>query len=121
MTKKRRVVKNTDGSISVIIPADNSRKIISIAGKEISGGIPIWKSKVKLSKFDSLGIDYELEPEQVQPTGTCNFSRINKAQFKFDIRGGNSETSVTYNLYIFSRNINVLRIMGGVGNIVFAN
>jgi hypothetical protein len=64
---------------------------------------------------------FALEPEQVQPTGSCNFSRINKAQMKFDIRGGSSETAITYDLYVYARNVNVLRIMGGVGNIVFAN
>lgn len=64
---------------------------------------------------------FALDPEQVQPTGTCNFSRINKTQLKFDIRGGSSETAITYDLYVYVRNINVLRIMGGIGGLIFSN
>lgn len=64
---------------------------------------------------------FSLDPENVQPSGTCNFSRINKVEFNFDIRGGSQETGVKYNLYIYVRSMNVLRIMGGIGGLVFAN
>lgn len=92
--------ESVQGSASTAVP-----QLINVKGLE--SGIYVYS--------------FALEPEQVQPTGSCNFSRINKAQMKFDIRGGSSETSVTYDLYVYARSFNVFRVIGGVGNLVFAN
>jgi hypothetical protein len=65
---------------------------------------------------------FALEPESEQPTGSCNMSRIDNAvlNLKLDSHEG-SDSTKTHNLKVFATNFNVLRIMGGMGGIAFAN
>lgn len=73
---------------------------------------------------------FGLKPEEHQPSGTCNMSRIDnatlqltltdKAVFNFD--GSNNKTgSRTCKVKVFAVNYNVLRIMSGMGGLSFAN
>ncbi len=60
---------------------------------------------------------FALKPEEHQPSGTCNFSRIDNAQMNF--LGTNTATSST--LIVFAVNYNVLRIMSGMGGLAYSN
>ena len=60
---------------------------------------------------------FALKPEEHQPSGTCNFSRIDNAQLIFDDNPGDSTTS----LKVFAVNYNVLRIMSGMGGLAYSN
>jgi hypothetical protein len=51
---------------------------------------------------------FALKPEEHQPSGTCNFSRIDSAALKFVSVQTNS------NINIYAINYNVLRIMSGL-------
>jgi len=59
---------------------------------------------------------FALKPEEHQPSGTCNFSRIDSA--KLDFTGGTAPLS-THNIYAV--NYNVLRIMSGMGGLAYSN
>jgi len=62
---------------------------------------------------DSIGVySFALKPEEHQPSGTCNFSRIDNAQLK--VTGGDA-------LYIYAVNYNVLRVMSGMGGLAYSN
>ena len=61
---------------------------------------------------------FALKPEEHQPTGTCNFSRIDNAQVSIVTAKGNS-TVTTLNM--FAVNYNVLRIQSGMGGLAFSN
>jgi len=68
---------------------------------------------------DSIAVySFALRPEEHQPSGTCNFSRIDTAQLWF-----NSTKSTEYvnPLTIFAVNYNVLRIMSGMGGLAYSN
>lgn len=52
---------------------------------------------------------FALKPEEHQPSGTCNFSRIDNAQLMFN------DTLANSTLKVFAVNYNVLRIMSGMG------
>ena len=60
---------------------------------------------------------FALRPEEHQPSGTCNFSRIDTAQLAFI--GGIGETVSALNIYAV--NYNVLRIMSGMGGHAYSN
>ena len=67
---------------------------------------------------DSIALySFALRPEEHQPSGTCNFSRIDTAQLWFS--GSNGETVKP--LTIFAVNYNVLRIMSGMGGLAYSN
>ena len=64
---------------------------------------------------DAIGVySFALRPEEHQPSGTCNFSRIDTAQLAFYGDYVNS-------LYIYAVNYNVLRIMSGMGGLAYSN
>lgn len=62
---------------------------------------------------------FALKPEEHQPTGTCNFSRIDNAQVEIKAKSGIASDSQT--LYMFAVNYNVLRIQSGMGGLAFSN
>lgn len=66
---------------------------------------------------------FALNPEKYQPSGNCNFSRINKAQIQTVLRNSTKENGefIYYNQYLYTINYNVFRIMGGIGSIVFSS
>ena len=64
----------------------------------------------------SIGVySFALEPEEHQPSGTCNFSRIDTAQLSFG--AAPNATSVD----VYAVNYNVLRIMSGMGGLAYSN
>jgi hypothetical protein len=58
---------------------------------------------------------FALKPEEHQPTGTCNFSRIDNAQVSVKCNRADSS------LHMFATNYNVLRIQSGMGGLAFSN
>ena len=61
-----------------------------------------------------------LKPAEHQPSGTCNFSRIDNARLVVNMTGG-SGTPTPQSLNIFALNYNVLRIMSGMGGLAYSN
>ena len=57
---------------------------------------------------------FALKPEEHQPSGTCNFSRIDNAQMIFD-------ACAEGDLTVYAVNYNVLRIMSGMGGLAYSN
>ena len=55
---------------------------------------------------------FALKPEEHQPSGTCNFSRIDNAQLYSDTEEKRD---------VFAVNYNVLRIMSGMGGLAYSN
>ena len=63
---------------------------------------------------DCIGVySFALKPEEHQPSGTCNFSRIDNARIV--------TTANTSALYVYAVNYNVLRIMSGMGGLAYSN
>ena len=60
---------------------------------------------------------FALQPEEHQPTGTCNFSRIDNAQVAINIKG----CATTPLQRMFAVNYNILRIQSGMGGLAFSN
>jgi hypothetical protein len=60
---------------------------------------------------------FALKPEEHQPTGTCNFSRIDNAQVAVTMNTAQGATT----MHMFATNYNVLRIQSGMGGLAFSN
>ena len=60
---------------------------------------------------------FALKPEELQPSGTCNFSRIDMAQIAVNLKTG----MPSLNQRMFAVNYNILRIQSGLGGVAFAN
>jgi hypothetical protein len=62
---------------------------------------------------------FALNPEEHQPSGTCNFSRIDNAQLNLSFTAaavGNGGK-----VHIFATSYNVLRVMSGMGGLAYSN
>ena len=63
---------------------------------------------------------FALQPQEHQPSGTCNFSRIDNARLILKHKStGTNTTSST--LSVYAVNYNVLRIMSGMGGLAYSN
>jgi hypothetical protein len=60
---------------------------------------------------------FALQPEEHQPTGTCNFSRIDNASLSIQLKSSVATTTQK----MFAVNYNVLRIASGMGGLAFSN
>ena len=85
-------------------------------GKSLNTTTRKWGVVVNTVGTNNVGMySFCLKPAEHQPSGTCNFSRIDNA--RLNIAG----VSSTNNLYLFAMNYNVLRIMSGMGGLAYSN
>lgn len=67
---------------------------------------------------------FAIRPEEHQPSGTCNFSRIDTAHIVFSVDGGtliNNDDLNNYNIRTYAINYNVLRVMSGMAGLAYSN
>jgi hypothetical protein len=122
-------------------------KIILATGVHCSGKNPVEVAKLQLngqdriseregSYFDkvqpyqhhsrcpSTGINcysFALRPEEHQPSGTCNFSRIDKATLQLTVSINTVSGQRTAQVRVYALNYNVLRVMSGMGGLAYSN
>ena len=64
---------------------------------------------------------FSLTPEEHQPSGTCNFSRIDNALLGVRFKTPNVNGTYKYHMDIYGINYNVLRITSGMGGLAYSN
>jgi hypothetical protein len=122
-------------------------KVILASGVRCEGKNPVEVGKLQLngqdritdregSYFDrvqpyqhhtrcpSTGINcysFALRPEEHQPSGTCNFSRIDKATLQLTVSVNTVTGSNTAQVRVYALNYNVLRVMSGMGGLAYSN
>ena len=69
---------------------------------------------------------FALQPEEHQPSGTCNFSRIDTTTLVFDsVTSGGAGTypskAFPYNFRLYAVNYNIFRVMSGMGGLAYSN
>jgi hypothetical protein len=73
---------------------------------------------------------FALQPQDIQPSGTCNFSRIDSTKLELVVDGrcfygpgatGGNNGNTSVSILVFATNWNVLRFKYGLGGLRFAN
>jgi len=64
---------------------------------------------------------FALRPEEHQPSGSCNFSRIDNATLQLVLSNACVEGTKTAKVRVYAVNYNVLRIMSGMGGLAYSN
>ena len=64
---------------------------------------------------------FALRPEEHQPSGTCNFSRIDNATLQLVLSNATVEGTKTAKVRVYATNYNVLRVMSGMGGLAYSN
>jgi hypothetical protein len=78
----------------------------------ITGRLQLPQSRCSQLDRDIFVYSFALNPEDHQPSGTCNFSKIDSAKLLLSSSGTISN--------IYAINYNVLRIMSGMGGLAYA-
>jgi hypothetical protein len=72
---------------------------------------------------------FGLKPEEHQPSGTCNFSRIDNANLQLNLNigkggddaHGSGKADKDKFIKVYATNYNVLRVMSGMGGLAYSN
>ena len=64
---------------------------------------------------------FALKPEEHQPSGTCNFSRIDNATLQLYLSNNTVGSVLSAQVRVYAVNYNVLRIMSGMGGLAYSN
>ncbi len=64
---------------------------------------------------------FALRPEEHQPSGTCNFSRIDNAVLQLVLSSNTVSGTQTAKVRVYAVNYNVLRIMSGMAGVAYSN
>jgi hypothetical protein len=64
---------------------------------------------------------FALRPEEHQPSGTCNFSRIDNAVLQLVLSSGTVAGTSTAKVRVYAVNYNVLRVMSGMCGVAYSN
>ena len=107
-TAAARVIHGTITTANAVTAAGKAKMFIQVAQ---TTGFACRTSQLtrKINCYS-----FALKPEEHQPSGTCNFSRIDNANL---VTTGAQPTIGT----IFAVNYNVLRIMSGMGGLAYSN
>ena len=90
-----------------------------------AGGTAAWSKSI--TNTNPINVySFAIQPEEHQPSGTCNFSRIDNATFVFDsvtsgVAGSYPSKSSPYNFRLYAVNYNIFRIMSGMGGLAYSN
>jgi len=108
---------NGDGTAVALADGDTLR-ISNYYGdrvQRVKGATGTTSHGEATSLHDMINVySFALKPEEHQPSGTCNFSRIDNAKMIFDTSPGST-------INIYAVNYNVLRIMSGMGGLAYSN
>ena len=122
-------------------------KVILASGVRCEGKNPVEVAKLQLNGQDrfteregdyfdkvqpyqhhtrcpSVGVNvysFALRPEEHQPSGTCNFSRIDKATLQLTVSVNTVVGQHTAQVRVYALNYNVLRVMSGMGGLAYSN
>jgi hypothetical protein len=64
---------------------------------------------------------FALRPEEHQPSGTCNFSRIDNATLQLVLSAATVSGTNTAKVRVYAVNYNVLRVMSGMAGVAYSN
>ena len=64
---------------------------------------------------------FALQPEQHQPSGTCNLSRIDNTTLLLTVSNNAVGVATSSTVRVYATNYNVLRVMSGMGGLAYSN
>ena len=60
---------------------------------------------------------FSLNPEQIQPSGSCNFSRLDNSELLINMKEDIHDSQ----LRVYAVNYNILKIINGMGGLAYSN
>ena len=76
-----------------------------------------WKNHTSVPNSYIYTYSFAFEPEKLQPTGTANFSRIDRPTLHIKTSKNLGQSYIE----VYAINYNIFRIIGGISGVLFAN
>ena len=80
-----------------------------------------WQSHTRNPDTGINVYSFALRPEEHQPSGSCNFSRIDNATLQLVLSNATVQGTRTAKVRVYATNYNVLRVMSGMGGLAYSN
>ena len=74
-----------------------------------------YNHHLRIPKINIYMYSFALKPEETQPSGSCNFSRLDNSHLHYTLKSDDVKK-----IRIYATNTNLLRIMGGKGALAYA-
>ena len=101
-------------------PVFNNNDRMEIEDHDFYQNLQIFKYHTGYSRNGIYVLSFALKPEDHQPSGTQNFSRLDYQEFRINIYN-TYPIEQKFNCFMYAINYNVFRIVGGMGSTVFSN
>lgn len=101
-------------------PVFNNNDRMEIEEHDFYANLQLFKYHTGYTPPGLYVLSFALKPEDHQPSGTQNFSRLDYQEFRINIFN-TYPIEQRFNCYMYAINYNVLRIVGGMGSTVFSN
>jgi hypothetical protein len=104
------------GSTNVVV---NGTNLVSTTPPVVTGPEQLYD----LTQPGLYMYSFALKPEEHQPSGTCNFSRIDTSTIVMSINGDvtiDAEDN-PWDVRVYAVNYNILRVMSGMGGLAYSN
>ena len=98
----------------------NNNDRLEVQEKDFYQNLQTYKYHNGITHEGIYVLSFALKPEEFQPSGTQNMSRLNNQELQIDIFETYS-VDQRFNCYVWAVSYNVFRIMGGIGSMVFVN
>ena len=106
-TSSSRTIHGTITTAAAVTSAGTAKMFIQVVGGQEARTSTMTRA-INVYSF-------ALKPEEHQPSGTCNFSRIDSAFLNYSATLAGNVNNV------FAHNYNVLRVMSGMGGLAYSN
>jgi hypothetical protein len=101
-------------------PVFNNNDRMEIQEHDFFQNLQLFKYHSGYSQNGIYILSFSLKPEENQPSGTQNFSRLDYQEFRVNIFN-TYPIEQNFNCFMYAINYNVFRIIGGMGSTVFSN
>jgi hypothetical protein len=101
-------------------PVFNNNDRMEIQEEGFYSNLEVFKNHQGFPPDGLYVLSFGLKPEDHQPSGTQNFSRLDYQEFRLQVYN-TYPIENRYNCYMYAINYNIFRIIGGIGSTVFSN
>uniref|UniRef100_A0A6C0ENP3 Major capsid protein n=1 Tax=viral metagenome TaxID=1070528 RepID=A0A6C0ENP3_9ZZZZ len=102
----------------------NGQERMGVQNGKYFSTVQPYQHHTGLAKSGVYMYSFAIKPEEHQPSGTCNFSRIDTATLVFNIKGNahlKPDNDETIDIRVYAINYNILRVMSGMGGLAYSN
>ena len=109
-------MNNNDTIEDAILMVNGQDRFIKRKGKYFRLLVPYQRHTRTPDKYIYV-YSFALNPEQIQPSGSCNFSRLDNSELLINMKTDTQDSQ----LRVYATNYNILKIINGMGGLAYSN